>query len=137
MQTRFNAVYLLPLPLLLAACGDDLESRNAAVGADSFGGGRDIAITERTDGVSSGGRIISGANATSNRNAEAAPAARAGGDVEEDGPPTINAEPRDLIISTDGFAPEPMDDAAGFAPEPTAPEPFNPNPVPAQPVRPQ
>ena len=113
-------VSLLVLPLLLTACGDDLESRNAALGLDSDE--RPLPVAERT---------VSDADAPGNREPQTASATEAD---DGEGPPTVLAEPRDLVIGTEGFAPEPMDDATGFAPEPTAPEPFNPNPVPEQPA---
>lgn len=111
----------MPLP---AACGDSLEDRNAAAGADGYAP-RELVIETRTDDADPNPRVIDGSNARADT------AARDDGNANGDGGDTVtvHASPEELVIDADGFAPEPMDDARGFAPEPTAPEPFVPEPA--------
>ena len=111
---RTPAVFMAALPCaaLLSACGDDLDSRNAAAGLDS-----------QTDV-----EIISQASRTPAAEAEVQTfddnedASDEGDDGEE--APIVDAMPEDLMDSAQGFAPEPLDDTAGIAPEPIGAEPM-------------
>lgn len=92
----------LPTLLALAACSDDLESRNAAAGLD------EDAVLEAQ---------IESAPRQDNAASDVAMEGDAGEEDEAE-ETVVEAAPDDLIDSTEGFAPEPMDNAAGFDPSP-------------------
>ncbi len=102
----------LPALALLSACGDDLESRQAAAEerqpSEQF-------IEDEVEARSAPAPA-----------AASAPEADDGGDADggEEEPLQVDAAPDDLIDSATGFAPEPMDDARGFDPSPVGAEPL-------------
>ena len=101
---------------LLAGCGDDLESRNAAL-AD-FEAPADAGMTVQ-------------ARAPAATGAEAPPPEDpAIDDVNEEAP--VNADGEDLLDSAQGFAAAPMDSAAGFDPTPTREPAFGAAPAAAE-----
>ena len=106
---RHSAVLLVLLPLI-AACGDSTGETapmpSNADPAEENPGGNAGAVAQTDTPSPDGGEF-----------------------GEEEAAPTLTAEPEDLIIETQGFAPTPIDNAEGFAPEPTRPEPFDPAPV--------
>lgn len=92
---------------LLAACGDDLESRQEAVeGRQPVGG-------EMTVGDASSRSNSSAANATAEGFADDQRSS------DDDGRPVEEAAPEELIDNAQGFSAEPMDDTKGFDPTPT------------------
>lgn len=92
---------------LLAACGDDLESRNAAI--EGYAPDTGPVIAERAAPRS--GRIAAG---------NAAP------DEAEDEMLETEADPESLVDSAQGYAVAPMDAATGFDPTPTRETAFAP-----------
>lgn len=108
----------LPAMLLLTACGDDLESRSQA--AERAIAERETAAQdadEQDSDVSEESEAAAPAETTSDADVgEAEEAAEA----EE---AVLDASPEDLMDTTQGFAPEPLDDAVGIDPAPIDPEP--------------
>ena len=112
MASSIKTALLLVCPLLLAACGDDLESRNEAVMASRGGEGQQI-VLQRRGGGGTFGREPSAQPTTGGSFAEeSAPAAKA---QENAGPPVHDAAPGDLVDTTEGFEPVPIDDGEGMA----------------------
>ncbi|MFB0613837.1 hypothetical protein [Aurantiacibacter poecillastricola] len=102
--------------LLLQACGDDLESRQAVV--EEMQGPRELVIpTAKPTGPRSAGAAEQGfdddGSAQDRRTDEI----------------MIDAEPENLIDDTRGFSADPLDDARGFDPTPIEPEVFAPEPM--------
>lgn len=111
--------------LLLAGCGDDLESRNAAAGyTPSEEREAAIAAVEAANTREE----VEPANAAEEDADQPQPEGFAdGGDTEDEDASdqtVVDASPDDLRDTTQGFAPEPLDDASGINPSPMVPEPF-------------
>lgn len=105
-----RAACLLPLVVLLAACGDDLESRNEAAGLDQRGGSGEMTIVTQDSASARSNRT------SSTRSPNAQPTAQ-GFDEEED-VLEVDAGAETFIDSAQGFDPTPMDDTMGFEPSP-------------------
>ena len=110
-----RAAFVLPVFVLLAACGDSLESRNAAAGLDQRGSEMTVVSQRNTP-------------ARSSQNAVSSPAAQPDAqgfadEADDDGeePIEVDAGPETFIDSTEGFDPSPMDDTMGFDPSPMDP----------------
>lgn len=114
---------------LLTACGNDLESRNAAAGVDTYAP-PEMTIESSNAGNGSGNRIVASEGAPSDFGSqdttEQEEAARTGSDFgrADDEEVVVDASPDDLVDSAQGFSPEPMDDASGFDPSPIPPDPM-------------
>lgn len=114
-RQRLTLTCLAALPVLLAGCGDDLESRNAAIeSAGGQGGEPEMVLTPGRQGED-------------RRNAEEASRGNGGfgrpgranaRDEEDDDELVVDAEPDDLIDAAEGFDPSPIDDASGIAADP-------------------
>ena len=111
-QARLSTIAALLGVVLLAGCGNDLESRNEAA-------------TGSADGAQRGMTIVS----TQRRQAgsTAAPAPTGGETVfadeevadSEDGEPLmVDASPDDLVDNAEGFSTDPIDNAQGWDPSP-------------------
>lgn len=111
MPKRATLASCTALAAVLAGCGDDLESRNAAIeNAGPPGGGeREMVLTPGRQGED-------------RRNAETRPADNgfAGQRDDDEGERVVDAEPDDLIDAAEGFDPTPMDDASGIGTDPMA-----------------
>jgi hypothetical protein len=103
---------------LLSACGDDLESRQAAVQEQQPTGG-EITVGEPQPQVSRATRT------------PAAEATAQGFDDEgrDDDDVAFDAMPEPLVDNAQGFDPDPIDDTSGFDPTPTDPSGFAPEPI--------
>lgn len=110
---RLPTISLVPL-LLLGACGDDLESRNAAVGLGGSEDGTELTVVRPAQ--------TTGENETSGDGEDGQ---LEGAAADEGDEILVDAMPDELIDSAEGFAPEPMDNASGFDPTPRAPESFD------------
>lgn len=100
----------LPVTALLAACGDDLSSRQ-----------QEAAEYQPTE------RFIESAEPSSSPTTsapQASPAEVSEDAAEEDEALVIDASPQDLVDSAQGLSAAPMDDAQGFDPTPEPPERF-------------
>ena len=103
MADRLRLAALVALTCLASACGDDLESRNAAAT-----GAREnppaVPVAQDTPRPA----------ATTRASTPTAPA---------DGEPVVvDAQPDDLLDDAEGFSAEPMDDASGIDPTPVTAE---------------
>ena len=99
--------------LLLAGCGDDLESRNAAIAHSSPP--RPVA----TETTARRATPAAAQSATSFAGEDEAPTRRrTSSTAEGEDPVIVDADPDSLMDDTRGFAPEPLDDAVGLAPTP-------------------
>ncbi len=127
---RRNCALSMPLLAVLAGCGNDLESRNSAVGLDG-NDSADMVIVRQSAGSKSGGsgreRTIDGLGEVDQVSDDFAVMADEGDDEEDaDGMQTVvDASPDDLRDMAQGFAPEPLDDASGIDPSPITPEPVS------------
>ncbi len=110
--TRLVPTLALPTLLALAACSDDLESRNAALGMEEDGSEQELTIERQAP---TGSTFEEEETAELPDDEEAQPVE---GEAEEDAETVVEAGPDDLIDRAEGFAPEPMDNAAGFNPSP-------------------
>ncbi|WP_271078649.1 hypothetical protein [Aurantiacibacter sp. MUD61] len=121
---RLKTFGLLPLPLLIAACDDDLDSRNAAAGVDREGQSEFVVQQPRARVASSeGSSRVEGFDDTEEQEERARTGSDRGG--EDDGEEVVvDAAPDELIDSAEGFSAEPMDDTSGFDPSPPPPETF-------------
>ncbi|WAT17619.1 hypothetical protein OZN62_11955 [Aurantiacibacter sp. MUD11] len=98
---------------LLSACGDDLESRNAAV---------------QTERPQEGMRVVQSntkSRSTAQSSAPAAPASFADAEAD-DGEEVLEVEagPESFIDDAQGFSTDPIDNTAGFDPTPADPQGF-------------
>ena len=100
----FAVAACIAAPLLTGACGNDLESRNAALEDRQMAYEKDSITSEKGDA-----RPAKPAATT-------APAAAEPDEQSET--ETVSARPEDLRDPAQGFAPVPLDDASGIAPEP-------------------
>lgn len=133
-MTRFTTTYVsaLPILLLLAGCGNDLENRNAALGLEEDGAS-DIVLPRQKSSSSNSARQINGLGEVEQvsddfatvDDPEAGPNAGSIGGDGDDEPVIIDASPEDLRDIAQGFAPEPIDDASGLDPRPIAPAPLS------------
>ncbi|KLE34719.1 hypothetical protein [Aurantiacibacter luteus] len=112
MATVTKTVLLIACPLLLAGCGDDLASRNDAVMASSGDGEQEIVLRKRGGGGGSFGREPSAQPTSAGSLAEESAAGAPPGEGE---PQVHDASPDDLVDTTEGFDPVPMDDGEGMA----------------------
>lgn len=135
-MTRFQRTSASALPfmlLLLAGCGDDLESRNAAVGLEDDDGSEMVITRQSSDAESTGRQEIDGLGDVDRiaddfaMDDDVSPIpSGASENGEDDGEPTIvDASPDDLRDMAQGFSPEPADDASGIDPSPILPEPVS------------
>ena len=111
-----RAALALSAVTLLAACGDALESRQAAVQEQQPMGGE---------------MTIESPQANSATTAPA-PAPTAQGFDDEDDPDaevTYETMPEPLVDPAQGFDPDPIDDTSGFDPTPIEPDGFAPEPI--------
>lgn len=144
-RTTFALAGALPAALLLAACGDDLEARNDAVSrdegsveiidadsefapmAEDFEGRmriEDLPESQRAGQVegSAAERVaIPLETEIPQRSTIPRDAIEVDADTEET---VVDASPEDLMDTTEGFAPDPLDDAAGIDPAPINPDPL-------------
>lgn len=126
MLAHRKLVCLIPL-LLATACGDGFGDRNEAVDAEGYS----EQMTMDADNDNSNPRVLDGSaqrrdNGSDADEDERPMALTDDGNAEadeDDDPITVDATPEELIVSTEGFAAEPMDDTRGFAPEPFDPRP--------------
>ncbi|WP_340588852.1 hypothetical protein [Erythrobacter alti] len=105
--------------LMLAGCGDDLESRGAAAEkaiADRAAAARDA---DAQDDV-----VEDDVVATPRAEAERPARARRPAADDDDGPTVVDASPEELMDTAQGFSPDPLDDASGIDPAPLRPEPI-------------
>ena len=114
--SRAAALFLTSVLLALAACGDDLESRQAAL--DQPQGGEIMIGAQETSAVSG------------TMPAAPAPGAPQGfddagdnGSMDEE-ETVFDAEPEMLIDDAQGFDTAPIDDTSGFDPSPGTAESF-------------
>ncbi len=112
---------LLPLSAiaLLASCGDDLESRQAAV--QERMPERDLSIQSSPKEARDSSTPIPTAPAEGFANDSDAGDENAG-NMED-------AAPDELIDNAQGFSTDPIDDTSGFDPSPDAPQGFAPEPI--------
>lgn len=108
-----RAALVLPAIVLLAACGDSLESRNEAAGLDQRGGSEMTVVTQNTPPSRSGQNA-----ATRSPNAQPTSQSFSDEEGEDDDVLEVDAGPETFVDSAEGFAPEPMDDTSGFDPSP-------------------
>ncbi|MGB3794726.1 MAG: hypothetical protein WA957_00275 [Alteraurantiacibacter sp.] len=105
---------------MLAGCGDDLESRQAAV-------------QERSPSTDIGGGQPQPGETRISRQQPSAQTAEgfAGDDVAspDDDIAVVDASPDALIDDAQGFSPDPMDNASGFDPSPDSPQGFAPEAI--------
>ena len=99
-------VRILPLAALVClatGCGDDLESRNAAIEEARAAGAAapDAATAPLPDPV---------------------PTASPASAPEDDEAVVVDAQPTELIDDAQGFSTDPIDDASGYDPNPQAQE---------------
>ncbi|MBH5321833.1 hypothetical protein [Aurantiacibacter sediminis] len=128
---RLKSLGLLPLPLLIAACGSDLDSRNEAAGVDR-NGQREFVIQQPQNRGQSSARIVGSEGAAAfqgfDDTEEQEESARTGSDRgdagDDDEEVVVDAAPDELIDSAQGFSAEPMDDTTGFDPSPEPLETF-------------
>ncbi len=105
-----------PVLLMLTACGNDLDSRNAAAGASDDA--RELIIERPAQPSAARAEEAALPGFYDDESESRAPLLIDGNAQEE----TItDAAPDDLIDRTEGFAPVPMDNAAGYDPTPRAP----------------
>ena len=103
---RIPTALALSSAVLLAACGNDLDSRNEAAMAGNLAAERGMTIRSQPD-------------STARR--ASAPVQDAVDSAEMDDsekPILIDASPEDLMDNAQGFAPDPVDNAQGFDPSP-------------------
>ncbi|KLI62999.1 hypothetical protein AAV99_13275 [Aurantiacibacter marinus] len=120
----------MPVLLVLAGCGNDLESRNAALGFEDDGTS-DIVFTRQTPRGSGSARQIDGLGNVDQVSddfaimdgPEAGPETAGVEGDDDDGPTIIDASPDDLRDLAQGFAPDPVDDASGIDPSPILSDP--------------
>ena len=99
--------------LALAACGDDLETRNAAIAE----GAPPRPVTVETT-VTRPSRTAQ-QSAPGFADEDEAPTRRRSSSIGEgEDPLIVDADPDSLVDDAQGFAPEPLDDAVGLAPTP-------------------
>ena len=113
-----RAALALSAVSLLAACGDDLESRQAAV-QERQPVGDEVTVREREPQVTRASRAPS-------------PEATTQGFAEEDDPDAeviYETMPEPLVDDAQGFDPSPIDDTSGFDPTPVDPGGFAPEPI--------
>lgn len=109
--TRPALLTLTSLTMLLAACGDDLESRQAA--ADAQIGEREVTLEPRPAPSPEATTIVEMDDEVEAEEAD---------DSEE---VFVDASPDDLVDSAQGFSAAPMDDASGLDPTPMGRETFD------------
>ncbi len=119
---------VLALPALVAACGDDLESRQAAIDESGPPQNGDMVLIPGRQ--ASDGQTSPGAAGATPMRIEDIEDGETNPEYLEDGmaiPPAgadggdslvVDAAPDDLIDSARGFSPEPMDNASGIDPAP-------------------
>ncbi|MDF1835012.1 MAG: hypothetical protein P1U62_09040 [Alteraurantiacibacter sp. bin_em_oilr2.035] len=103
--TRFPFAIALPILLSLSACGDDLESRNAATGMQE--GEAQAQGTMRIE-----------RQRTQPKQQPATAFSDEPGESRESSETVIDATPDDLVQDTQGFDTAPMDDTSGIDPMP-------------------
>lgn len=131
-RIRATCVSALPILLVLAGCGSDLESRNAALGLEDDGES-DIVLTRQTPSASGSARQIDGLGEVDQVSSDFAEmdgpddgVVVAREDDDDDGEPIIvDASADDLRDTAQGFSPDPIDDASGIDPNPISPEPMS------------
>lgn len=108
MPRRLTVFACTGLAAMLAGCGDDLESRNAAIGNDGPPGGEQELV------------LTPGRQGEDRRDAETAPVDNgfAGQHEDDESESVVDAGPDDLIDAAQGFDPTPMDDASGIGADP-------------------
>jgi len=120
-RTTFALAGALPAALLLAGCGDDLEARNERAmqeRKDRTEAPDDAQEVEQDDTVTESANAPLGSDIAADDSASEP-------DSDEDSEETVvDASPEDLMDTTEGFAPEPLDDAAGLEPAPINPDPL-------------
>lgn len=110
---------IAPVLLMLTACGDDLDSRNAAAGTSDEERELIIERPARAPAVRAGEEGEEALPGFYDEESESQAPLLIDGNAQEE---TItDAAPDDLIDRTEGFAPVPMDNAAGYDPTPRAP----------------
>ena len=102
----------LPAIMLLAGCGDDLDSRTEAA---------ERTMAERA-AAADAAEVVEEDSDDDVAAPRRAPA-RERADRDDDEETVVDASPDDLLDSTRGFAPEPLDNASGIDPAPLRPEP--------------
>ena len=116
-----RAFALLAATGLLSACGDDLESRQAAVAQHSAEGGQ-ITVGQRQSAAT-----------TTSPSSSTAPPAQAFDDDRApepaDEPAPFDAGGDSLVDDAQGFSTDPLDDTSGFDPTPSVPGGFAPEPM--------
>lgn len=111
------ALALSAVPLL-AACGDDLESRQAAVQEQQPMGG-EMTVGEQEPQITRAGRAPSPQETAQGFDDEGDPDAEI----------TYETMPDPMVDTAQGFAPDPIDDTSGFDPTPVDPGGFAPEPI--------
>lgn len=107
------AACALSATILLAACGDSLDSRNEAAGIDPDAPRGEMTVVSQNDAAARSNRSAS-------RSPNAQPTSEGFSDEGEDGGDVleVDAGAETFIDTASGFDPSPMDDAMGFDPNP-------------------
>lgn len=104
---------VLPALVMVAACGDSLESRNEAAGLDPNAGPSEMTVVTQNSSPSRS----SGSTSAPTRSPNAQPTSL-GFDDEGEDVLEVDAGAETFIDSAQGFDPTPMDDTSGFDPSP-------------------